>query len=127
MTARFTTCRRSWNASGACAITFFGTKPGSATTHFIHCSKTTAPCVWNASTPMLRDYSPRNRFTNREQVSHKRHKFTNAKVHEGKAGEMLWDRCIELGIETRKKLRELGRHYSRTGRTNEEKWFFDPF
>src|SRR5262249_11291602 len=23
--------------------------------------------------------------------------------------------------------RELGRHYSRTGRTNEEKWFFDPF
>src|SRR5262249_15100146 len=51
----------------------------------------------------------------------------NAKVHEGKAGEMLWDRCIELGIETRKKLRELGRHYSRTGRTNEEKWFFDPF
>ena len=30
----------------------------------------------------------------------------NAKVHEGKAGEMLWDRCIELGIECRKKLRE---------------------
>lgn len=51
----------------------------------------------------------------------------NAKVHEGKAGEMLWDRCIELGIETRKKLRELGRHYSRAGRTNEETWFFDPF
>ena len=23
----------------------------------------------------------------------------NAKIHEGKAGEMLWDRCIELGIE----------------------------
>ena len=33
----------------------------------------------------------------------------NAKVHEGKAGEMLWDRCIELGIEARKKLREFGR------------------
>ena len=30
----------------------------------------------------------------------------NAKIHEGKAGEMLWDRCIELGIEARKKLRE---------------------
>ena len=30
----------------------------------------------------------------------------NAKVHEGKAGEMLWDRCIELGIEARKKFRE---------------------
>ena len=40
----------------------------------------------------------------------------NAKLHEGKAGEMLWDRCIELGIETRKKLREFGRHYAKTGR-----------
>lgn len=51
----------------------------------------------------------------------------NAKVHEGKAGEMLWDRCIELGIETRKKLRELVSHYAEVGRTAEEKWFFDPF
>ena len=51
----------------------------------------------------------------------------NAKVHEGKAGEMLWDRCIELGIEARKKFRELGRHYADTGRGHEEKWFFDPF
>ena len=40
----------------------------------------------------------------------------NAKLHEGKAGEMLWDRCIELGIEARKKLREFGRHYAKTGR-----------
>ena len=39
----------------------------------------------------------------------------NAKIHEGKAGEMLWDRCIELGIEARKKLREFGRYYARTG------------
>jgi ornithine decarboxylase len=51
----------------------------------------------------------------------------NAKVHEGKAGEMLWDRCIELGIETRRKLREFCRYYERTGRGAEEKWFFDPF
>jgi len=51
----------------------------------------------------------------------------NAKVHEGKAGEMLWDRCIELGIETRKKFRELVHYYARVGRSNEEKWFFDPF
>ena len=51
----------------------------------------------------------------------------NAKVHEGKAGEMLWDRCIALGIEARKKLREFGRHYAKTGRGVEEKWFFDPF
>ncbi len=51
----------------------------------------------------------------------------NAKVHAGKAGEMLWDRCIELGIETRKKLREFARLYAETGKSAEEKWFFDPF
>jgi ornithine decarboxylase len=51
----------------------------------------------------------------------------NAKVHEGKAGEMLWDRCIELGIETRKKLRQFVHHYAREGRDAPEKWFFDPF
>ncbi len=51
----------------------------------------------------------------------------NAKVHEGKAGEMLWDRCIALGIDCRKKLREFGRYFVETGQTAEEKWFFDPF
>ena len=51
----------------------------------------------------------------------------NAKVHEGKAGEVLWDRCIELGIETRKKLRELVHHFQEVGRTTDEQWFFDPF
>ena len=52
----------------------------------------------------------------------------NAKVHEGKAGEMLWDRCIELGIEVRKKLREfVPLSTSAPARTAEEQWFFDPF
>jgi ornithine decarboxylase len=51
----------------------------------------------------------------------------NAKIHEGKAGEMLWDRCIELGIEARKKLREFGRYYAKTGKSEQERWFFDPF
>ena len=51
----------------------------------------------------------------------------NAKIHEGKAGEMLWDRCIALGIECRKKLREFCRFYEETGQSDEEKWFFDPF
>src|SRR5262249_36425430 len=51
----------------------------------------------------------------------------NAKIHEGRAGEMLWDRCIALGIEARKKLREFGRHYAKTGQTEAERWFFDPF
>jgi ornithine decarboxylase len=51
----------------------------------------------------------------------------NAKIHDGKAGEMLWDRCIELGIEARKKFRQFSRHYEQSGRDEEEKWFFDPF
>jgi len=51
----------------------------------------------------------------------------NAKIHEGKAGEMLWDRCITLGIEVRKKLREFGAFYGRTGQSADEQWFFDPF
>jgi ornithine decarboxylase len=51
----------------------------------------------------------------------------NAKIHEGTAGRMLWDRCIELGIEARKKLREFCRHYEKTGKNEQEKWFFDPF
>jgi ornithine decarboxylase len=51
----------------------------------------------------------------------------NSKVHDGKAGEMLWDRCIELGIETRKKFREFAHYFARTGRDAEEQWFFDPF
>lgn len=51
----------------------------------------------------------------------------NAKMHDGKNGEMLWDDCIELGIESRKKIRELGNHYKTTGKTEREQWFFDPF
>ncbi len=51
----------------------------------------------------------------------------NAKVHEGKAGEMLWDGCIELAIEARKKLRQFVHHYAEHGKTPEEQWFFDPF
>jgi ornithine decarboxylase len=51
----------------------------------------------------------------------------NAKVHEGKAGEVLWDRCIALGIEARKKLREFCHYYAKSGRSDDEKWFFDPF
>ncbi|HEY6644082.1 ornithine decarboxylase [Povalibacter sp.] len=51
----------------------------------------------------------------------------NAMIHAGRAGEMLWDRCIELGIEARQKLREFGRHYASTGRNSHDQWFFDPF
>jgi ornithine decarboxylase len=51
----------------------------------------------------------------------------NAKIHDGKSGEVLWDRCIELGIETRKKFREFCRYYDTTATSEAEKWFFDPF
>jgi arginine/lysine/ornithine decarboxylase len=51
----------------------------------------------------------------------------NAKVHAGKAGEALWDRCVAMGIEVRKKLRQLRSHYAQHGATPEEQWFFDPF
>lgn len=51
----------------------------------------------------------------------------NAKMHAGKAGEVMWDRCIELGIETRKKFREFKNFYTRTGRDVQDQWFFDPF
>jgi arginine/lysine/ornithine decarboxylase len=40
---------------------------------------------------------------------------------------MLWDRCIELGIEARKKLREFCLFYEKNGENADEKWFFDPF
>jgi ornithine decarboxylase len=51
----------------------------------------------------------------------------NAKIHEGLGGEMMWDRCIEIGIEARKKLREFGHHYRKNGASAAEQWFFDPF
>jgi arginine/lysine/ornithine decarboxylase len=51
----------------------------------------------------------------------------NAEIHKGKAGEMMWDRCIALGIEVRKKLREVCSRCEKTGSSAQEKWFFDPF
>jgi ornithine decarboxylase len=51
----------------------------------------------------------------------------NAEIHKGKAGEVMWDHCIALGIEVRKKLREIGAGYAKTGHGPQEKWFFDPF
>jgi ornithine decarboxylase len=51
----------------------------------------------------------------------------NAKMHAGRAGEVMWDKAIELGIETRKKFREFAAYYARVGRDEQEQWFFDPF
>ena len=51
----------------------------------------------------------------------------NAKIHEGKSGEVLWDKCIELTVETRKKFRAIGHHFEAEGKDEQEQWFFDPF
>jgi ornithine decarboxylase len=51
----------------------------------------------------------------------------NAPIHEGRAGEAQWDRCIGLGVEARKTLRQFVRHYESTGLGPQEQWFFDPF
>ncbi|WP_434666671.1 ornithine decarboxylase [Paraburkholderia sp. A3BS-1L] len=51
----------------------------------------------------------------------------NAKVHEGKAGEVLWDSCIDLAVEARKKFRQFCRHFESTSSNADEQWFFDPF
>ena len=50
----------------------------------------------------------------------------NAKIHEGKAGEMLWDRCMSSASKpVRSSTSFLG--FREAGRDEEEKWFFDPF
>lgn len=47
-----------------------------------------------------------------------------AQMMKGRAGEVLWDDTIRLGIEIRKKLRVLAKDFAQEG---EPDWFFDPF
>ena len=157
-TARSTTFARSWRRSAIFAITFSGTRPGSATTLSTRCSKTTARCGSRSCRPEMpglfstqsvhkqgAGFSQASQIHKRDEhirgqrryVEHKRFNESflmnastspfyplfaslevNAKVHEGKAGEMLWDRCIELGIEVRKKLREFSQYYEKTGKSD---------
>lgn len=49
-----------------------------------------------------------------------------AQIHKGKAGEVLWDDTIKLGIEIRKKIRELQGKYLQDSNA-QNRWFFDPF
>ena len=49
-----------------------------------------------------------------------------AQMMKGKAGEVLWDDTIRLGIELRKKLRALRREFTNAG-DPKTSWFFDPF
>lgn len=50
-----------------------------------------------------------------------------AQMMKGRSGYVLWDETIRLGIELRKKCRQLKRHFEETAARPEEKWFFDPF
>jgi arginine/lysine/ornithine decarboxylase len=50
-----------------------------------------------------------------------------AHMMKGRAGEVLWDDTIRLGIEMRKKLRLVKREYDQMEATEVRRWFFDPF
>lgn len=50
-----------------------------------------------------------------------------AQMMKGRAGEVLWDDTIRMGIEIRKKLRHLQKDLATATRSREEAWFFDPF
>lgn len=49
-----------------------------------------------------------------------------AQMMKGRSGEVLWDDTIRLGIELRKKLRQLKAHFE-SECESERHWFFDPF
>ncbi len=49
-----------------------------------------------------------------------------AHMMKGRAGEVLWDDTIRLGIELRKKLRMVAREYAGDP-DPDRRWFFDPF
>jgi ornithine decarboxylase len=50
-----------------------------------------------------------------------------AQMMKGRSGQALWDDTIRLGIELRKKIRQLKRHFEQTETDSRKQWFFDPF
>ena len=50
-----------------------------------------------------------------------------AQMMKGKAGEVLWDDTIRLGVELRKKLRALRHEFEAEAKDGVAGWFFDPF
>ena len=50
-----------------------------------------------------------------------------AQMMKGRAGEVLWDDCIRMGIKLRKKIRALAHEFAATVAVDAFKWFFDPF
>ena len=51
----------------------------------------------------------------------------DARMHKGRNGLVLWDDAIRVGIETRKKIRALGKQFKAASRDERTAWFFDPF
>jgi ornithine decarboxylase len=50
-----------------------------------------------------------------------------AQMMRGRQGEVLWDDTVRLGIELRKKIREIRREFEEKERDPARRWFFDPF
>ncbi len=50
-----------------------------------------------------------------------------AQMMKGKAGEVLWDDTIRLGVELRKKVRAIRREFEEKEADPARRWFFDPF
>jgi arginine/lysine/ornithine decarboxylase len=50
-----------------------------------------------------------------------------AQMMKGRAGEVLWDDTIRLGVELRKKMRTVKREFEDKERDPARRWFFDPF
>lgn len=50
-----------------------------------------------------------------------------AQMMKGRSGQALWDETIRLGIELRKKIRQLKHHFGRTESDPDNRWFFEPF
>jgi len=51
----------------------------------------------------------------------------DARMHKGRNGLVLWDDAIRVGIETRKKIRALGKQFRAASQDPRTAWFFDPF
>lgn len=50
-----------------------------------------------------------------------------AQMMKGRSGHVLWDDTIRLGIELRKKIRQLKHHFETSESAPANRWFFDPF
>ena len=77
-TARSTTSARSWRRSGISATTCCGTRPGSATTPSIRCSRITARCASRTSSRRWPGCSRRSPCTSRARASRRPRRSTSA-------------------------------------------------